>query len=137
MVDIWHVSVDQSPDVLGNLFERLSPDEILKAGRFRREDDRRRFVIARGALRTILGKRLRAPPESIQFGYGPSGKPFLACPKQTGRGALHFNVSHSGMLVLIAAVRGRAVGVDVEHIDGAQSARGAIGLYASAAEQAV
>ena len=39
----------------------LSPDEVIRAGRFRSERDRARFVEARGFLQVLLGQALGAP----------------------------------------------------------------------------
>lgn len=43
----------------------LSIDECERAARFARERDRQRFVVARGQLRSILGRHLRLSPQSV------------------------------------------------------------------------
>jgi 4'-phosphopantetheinyl transferase len=88
---------------------RLSPDERDRAAAFRFERDRRRYVAARGLLRTVLGERLDEDPGRISFAYGERGKPRLA-----GETGLRFNVSHSHGVVAIALCEGRELGVDVE-----------------------
>ncbi len=90
----------------------LSPEELRRAGGFHFEADRRRFVVARGLLRAILGAYLDDDPSQIVFRYSPHGKPELA-----GR-HLHrlcFNVSHSRELGLLAVARSCPLGVDVEY----------------------
>ncbi len=89
----------------------LSTDERQRAERFHFERDRRRFVVGRGLLRTVLGRYLQVSPDCLQFRYGPQGKPALA-----GGNGLHFNVSHSGELALYAVALEREVGVDIERI---------------------
>jgi 4'-phosphopantetheinyl transferase len=84
--------------------------------RFRFEQDRRRYLIGRGLLRTLLGRYLDIAPDQPRFDYTPSGKPYLA--PGLARQPLEFNISHSGELVLIAVAAGRALGIDVEEIRG-------------------
>ena len=75
------------------------------------EGDRKRFVVARGVLRTLLGDYLGRHPGSLGFGYNPYGKPHLA-----GNSEVRFSTSHSHGLVLLAFARGRDVGVDIERV---------------------
>jgi 4'-phosphopantetheinyl transferase len=101
MLDVGPLEVEQ----LGAL---LSEDERERAGRFVFERDRRRFTVARGLLRVVLGRYLDAPPGLLRFGTGPHGKPFLL------DGGVQFNVSHSGERALIAVSPRREVGIDIE-----------------------
>jgi len=87
----------------------LSADEMARANRFHFAVDRTRFILARSALRTLLGGLTDTPPERIAFSTGPYGKPSLV-----GRPDLHFNVSHSGALALIGVSPERPIGVDIE-----------------------
>jgi 4'-phosphopantetheinyl transferase len=89
----------------------LSADELERASRLRFERDRRRFVAARGLLRTLLGERLGVDAWGLEFDYGERGKPRLR-----GQTGLRFNLAHSGPLLLVALSEGRDVGVDVEAI---------------------
>jgi phosphopantetheinyl transferase len=65
---------------------------------------------AHGALRGVLSRYLDGSPAAIELRLGERGKPMLADPDA----ALHFNLSHSGELVLIAVCRDREVGIDVQ-----------------------
>jgi 4'-phosphopantetheinyl transferase len=89
--------------------ELLTPEERTRAERFRQAEDRRRYILARGLLRTMLGRRLDRAPASLVFGANPHGKPTLA-----DADGIAFNVSHSGDYVLAAVGRAAAIGVDVE-----------------------
>jgi len=89
--------------------ELLTLEERARAERFRQADDRRRYIVGRGLLRTMLGRRLVRAPESLIFGANPHGKPTLA--RTNG---IAFNVSHSGDYVLVALGCASAIGVDVE-----------------------
>lgn len=88
----------------------LAPVERAKAAAFHFAADRRRYVASHAALRWLLGRYADTAPSALAFVPGPDGKPLLA-----GQLELHFNLSHSGPLGLIAVSRGLAVGVDVEH----------------------
>jgi len=92
----------------------LSPDEMVRADRFRFERDRDRFILTRSLLRTLLGRYLEQPPRSLVFEYGVCGKPALA--PGIGRGNLHFNLTHSENLALIAVTGVAETGIDVERI---------------------
>jgi len=82
-----------------------------RAAQFRFERDRNSFVLARGVLRTLLGRYLHISPAGIRFEYRPKGKPALALPA-----GIDFNVSHSGGLAVFAFTAGCEIGVDVESI---------------------
>ncbi len=110
-VHVWWIDLEP-PDELGEvLWQRLSEEECERARRFRFPEHRRRFVAARGALRSILADYLRLAPGEIRFAYGRRGKPSLT---ERGDSPLRFNLSHSGSLGVAAITQGREVGVDVE-----------------------
>jgi 4'-phosphopantetheinyl transferase len=60
----------------------------------------------------VLAELLAADPARLVFQYGADGKPALAAPFD--HCGLHFNVSHSGPLLLVAVAAGAFVGVDLE-----------------------
>src|ERR1700719_3537543 len=96
-IHVWPVRIER-PNAVFQRFERfLSPDEKDRAARLRFEDLRYSFIIARGVLRILLGHYLTVSPISVQFKYGPRGKPALAVPR-----SIDFNVSHSGSFVVFA-----------------------------------
>lgn len=113
-VHVWLTSLEQPEAVMLQLQQTLSPDEQLRAGKFRFDRDRRRFVIARGVLRTLLGRYLQIPPAHLQFAYGEHGKPWLDVPV-VGK-PLHFNLSHSHEQALFAFSFVGEVGVDLEYM---------------------
>ncbi len=111
-IELWLVEGPGTESERSALYDRLSEDERARASRFKVEHARGSFIVSRGFLRTILGDALACAPESICFGEGEHGKPFL-----TGAhagGDIEFNVSHSGDVFLYAVSWGRTVGVDVE-----------------------
>src|SRR5581483_3578226 len=110
-VHVWPVRTVASIAVVARLELALAPDERDRAARFRFDRLRHSFVLARGALRILLGRYLNVSPASIQFTYNSKGKPALAAPT-----CLNFNASHSGDLTVFAFTAGCEIGVDVEQI---------------------
>jgi 4'-phosphopantetheinyl transferase len=109
-VHIWGVNLEVTEFWISQLEGTLSVEEKERAGRFYFERDRRAFTVGRGLLRTFLGCYLGKDPTKIEFEYNRYGKPLLSA----GDG-IQFNVSHSGNIALLAFVRDRGIGVDVEY----------------------
>lgn len=112
MVHVWRVELDQPAAVVDRLARRLSADQERRVAGFHSDALRRRFVVAHGALRTILGRYLEADPAALLFQVGPQGKPSLLLPDNSR--PLHFNLSHAHALALIAVARDHELGVDIE-----------------------
>lgn len=106
-LDLAH-RLPPSPSLLGV----LAPAEVERAGRFRFERDRVRYVRARGALRCLLGAYAGVAPGSLRLGHGPFGKPRLEAPDA----GLHFNLAHADDLMVVALTGAGEVGVDVEAV---------------------
>lgn len=109
VVDVWRVGLEQAPETIEILKTLLADDELAKAARYHFPTHRRRSTVRRAALRTILAGYLDAGAAELRFVYGRQGKPALA----ETTAAVHFNVSHSGELALIA-VSQQPLGVDLE-----------------------
>jgi len=104
-VHVWRYTLDADPTLLDPL---LAPDERRRAQRFLKPDLRRRFTVARGNMRRLLGAYTRTPADLVQLSYGSAGKPALV------NSPLHFNLSHSKDLALLAIATGGPVGIDLE-----------------------
>lgn len=113
IVQVWQVSQNSMTPHMEQFRSLLCTEEIQRADRFRFDQDRNQFTIARGLLRTMLSKYLSCAPATIRFQFSSKGKPSLAEPDSAG---LQFNVAHSGDLILLAFVQGRRLGVDVEQV---------------------
>jgi 4'-phosphopantetheinyl transferase len=107
--DVWSISLLQTPQDLATLESVLSAQERERAAAFLLPAPRRQFIVARAALRTLLGRYLGVSPSACSFALNAHGKPSLQ-PSSPVR----FNVSHAGNLVLIAISDGIDLGVDVE-----------------------
>ncbi len=108
-IHVWRAGLRVSVACFQRLEATLSPDERARAARFRFVEPRERFVVARGALRFILSRYLDLSAGELRFAYNAYGKPSLP-----DHGWLHFNLSHSGDLVLFAVTRRRPIGIDLE-----------------------
>jgi 4'-phosphopantetheinyl transferase len=100
---------DQDDAVTG-LTALLDERERRRAAGFVDAGQRRRFVVAHGISRSILGDYLGVPPAGLGWQLGACGKPELAGSR------LRVNLSHSGGLALLAVTESREIGVDVEQI---------------------
>jgi 4'-phosphopantetheinyl transferase len=108
---LWAVGVADEEGPRPSEQDLLSADELERANKYYFAADRTRFVLARAALRLLLGQATETAPERIAFTSGAYGKPGLV-----GRPDLHFNLSHSGSLALIGISPQRPIGVDIEII---------------------
>jgi 4'-phosphopantetheinyl transferase len=112
-VHSWCANLDVRPEMSDRLQSTLSPDERNRSARFRFDYDRRRFIVARGVLRDLLGRYLQTQPDRIHFVSNAFGKPGLSL--EFGR-RLSFNLSHSAGLAVVAIAPAVSVGVDIEQI---------------------
>lgn len=110
----WRLDLAHPEDLVAALAAVLSPDERRRAARFVFARDRRRFVVTRACLRVLLGRCCDVRPAAIRFAYGQQGKPSLASGAAVP--AVHFSVSHSEDLALIALARDVPLGVDLEAV---------------------
>jgi 4'-phosphopantetheinyl transferase len=131
-VDVWRIGLDRPAAAHDRLQEMLARDELARAERFAFPELRRRFVVARGALRHILGRYTGFAPDRLRFAYGSHGKPFLAEPAVDG---LFFNLAHSGDTALCAVTEAGLVGVDVERRRPLEDLAGLAGRCFSRREQ--
>ncbi|QYC42680.1 4'-phosphopantetheinyl transferase sfp [Nonomuraea coxensis DSM 45129] len=109
----WRVFLD-GPERPGR-WECLSAGERERALGLATALDRRRYVAAHAALRTVLGRACGVPPHRVRLTADEAGRPCLHPP--AGGGAPDFNLSHSDAWALIAlAPPGTRAGADVERM---------------------
>jgi 4'-phosphopantetheinyl transferase len=120
-VSVWTVDLDQPLAVVDALRGHLDEAETLAAAARRDDTLRNRYVVAHGALRSILGARLAIPPGEVEIsrrcarcGDLAHGKPELAGKAANATDRLEFSLSHSESVALIGVTTGARVGVDVE-----------------------
>ena len=112
-IDLWTIPLNDIGDRFQDHAQSLSAEERQRAARFKNSKDCRRFTLARGSLRSILGQYLGTPANTIQFSYGTHGKPQLAMAHQS---SFEFNLSHSGDYALCALTKNHSIGIDIEKI---------------------
>jgi 4'-phosphopantetheinyl transferase len=106
--EIWYAWVgDHVADIDRFSRDLLAETEQAHVSTYRVREAAERYVVTRSLVRAVLGERLALSPRSIQVNRTDTGKPVIA-------EGVHFNVSHSGDLILLALSDERAVGVDVE-----------------------
>jgi 4'-phosphopantetheinyl transferase len=113
-VQVWRVDLDQPPPAVTALAAVLDPGEREAASK-RVGAVRDRYVVAHGALRTVLAHVAGGAPGGLVIGRacGHCGDPRHGRPTLAGSD-VEFNLSHSEGIALIACTRGVRVGVDVE-----------------------
>lgn len=120
-LSLWLVNAVTEDGSAARLAPRLlDAEEAQRAQGFKRAHDRRCYVTAHVALRLLLARRVGLAPEAVELVRetcpscgGAHGRPAVA------GGGVHFSLSHSGDLALIALAE-RPVGVDVEGIPSAE-----------------
>jgi 4'-phosphopantetheinyl transferase len=113
-VHVWRVCLDRIAVPLDRWEDTLSALERRRADQFRFERYRRRFIVRRGVLRSLLSQYLRMPAGDVPLNVGPLGKPALARSERDAD--LRFNYSHSNGLAAYAFAVRQEVGVDIERI---------------------
>lgn len=92
----------------------LDVEERARWRRFQYAADRQRFLVGRAFMRTVLAACLgHGDPATLQFAYMRHGKPELA---GAHAGTLHFNLSHTDAMLVLAVSQRHAVGVDIEAV---------------------
>jgi 4'-phosphopantetheinyl transferase len=107
-VQVWVGDLEVTDARYSDLSRTLSREERRRAENLA-PAIARRFVVARGILRSLLSGFTGIRAEMLRFEYGANGKPWLADHD------ISFNVSHSAALGLFAFAPDRPVGVDVEN----------------------
>jgi 4'-phosphopantetheinyl transferase len=115
-VSVWNVDLLQPISVVDALRAWLDDDEVHAAATRRADVLRHRYIVAHGAVRSILAGRLGVGPDAValtrlcdQCGDPLHGKPVLP-----DHPDLWFSLSHSESFAMVAVASGARVGVDLE-----------------------
>ncbi|MBL4700985.1 MAG: 4'-phosphopantetheinyl transferase superfamily protein [Phycisphaeraceae bacterium] len=109
-VDVFAIHLQHPPLSPQVALEHLSDHEQRQVSRFKSSVKQREFTLTRAMLRLILASVTHANPLALRFERTALGKPFLP---QT---PVHFNVSHSKDIALIAICPDLVLGVDIEQV---------------------
>lgn len=110
-MQLWRVFVPRRLPAIEAHWHLLDTAERQRATGFRREEDRRRYILSQGSIRGLLGRYLGVDAADLTFARGEFGKPMLAAHPE-----LHFNTSHSGDWIVHGLSATTPLGVDVEAI---------------------
>jgi 4'-phosphopantetheinyl transferase len=117
---LWMARVEDAVDrgLMEAYRALLSPAEAAQAGRFAFERDRRRYLVTRALVRSVLSRYAqgRRAPMEWAFAANEYGCPHVGNPLE-GMPPVEFNLSHTDGLVLMAVRAQHAVGIDVEKWD--------------------
>ena len=105
----------------------LSDEECRRLDAYRNAAAAERYVVTRSLVRIVLGRHIGEEPRKVRVSRTDLGKPMSE--------RVHFNVSHSGDLVLLAVSDDRAIGVDVERRRPVQRVRALIERWLTDAER--
>jgi len=117
-VHLWHLYVPEQDDPAGDaaIMALLTTEEREKHGRFHFARDRRRHLMTRGLIRSLLSRYVpQVAPADWRFENNEYGRPRIANALPQAQ-RIRFNISHSASLVVAALAVEREVGVDVEHM---------------------
>lgn len=93
----------------------LNAAEREQEPRFYFARDRRRYLVTRALVRTVLSRYAAIAPEDWVFSANEYGRPEIANPQVRDAG-FTFNISHTHSLIVLGVTRQRALGVDVENV---------------------
>ncbi len=125
---LWRVDLDAAPPA--DAAACLSEEEWERARRFVFARDRKRFVAAHAALRSVLSAETGIPGAYLDFSTGAFGKPALVEPY-----GVRFNMSHSESVGLIAVGEDADIGVDLEVLRSMPDAQSLAATYFTHAER--
>lgn len=111
---LWAVDLKQAKGWLR--LHWLSSQERERATLLRSEDDARRYLLRRQALRQILAVHMRCHPTEVEIGVDTLGRPYLP------RSSMRFSTSYSNDWALIGLHPSCRIGVSIE-LEADESAR--------------
>lgn len=115
-LDLWLTACsDCNGDLLEHYRSLLSDEELRRESRFVFARDRRRYLVTRALVRTVLSRYGPTPPAAWRFTTNPYGRPDVDNNGDPER-ALSFNLAHTSEMVLLGVTHGGPIGVDIEDV---------------------
>jgi len=116
-IHVWLAFCDEIADERLHAAYRNLLDEAEREQepRFYFARDRRRYLVTRALVRSVLSRYLAIDPRECVFSTNAYGRPDIAN-AEASEACLSFNVSHTQSLIVLGVTKGRALGVDVENI---------------------
>jgi 4'-phosphopantetheinyl transferase len=115
-IHLWLADYDEINDERLHSAYRalLNDDEKKQEPRFYFARDRRRYLVTRALVRTVLSKFASVVPADWVFSTNAYGRPEIA--NAAVKDSLSFNISHTRSLIVLGVTKARALGVDVENV---------------------
>ena len=135
-IDLWLVFYQKvvGERYIADLRALLNEEEQHQEKRFHFADDRRRYLVTRATIRTLLSRYVAAiTPTEWVFSTNEYGRPRIANLNEEARG-LCFNISHTPGLIAVAISRHRVLGVDVENLRARNASIGIANRFFAAKE---
>ena len=114
-IDLWLLLCADYLNRQPALTHCLSAQENQRAQRKKVPAKQFEYILGQAALRCLLAHSLEIPPAEVSYIRGPKGKPALDPAHQ--RPELHFNISHSTGIILVALSTAGEIGIDIEGIN--------------------
>jgi len=113
-VSVWRLRLDALADDPAAVLRPLTvPSEHERARRYQFVADRHRHLAGRALVRLVLSRRYDCTPDALSLTTGSHGKPTLQDSPADGP-RFHFNIAHTGPVVVAAISHTQPVGIDVE-----------------------
>jgi 4'-phosphopantetheinyl transferase len=115
-IDLWLAFYDEiAEEGLHAAYRKLlNPEEKVQEQAFYFARDRRRYLITRALVRTVLSRYLFTAPSEWSFSTNAYGRPEIVN-AEAANACLSFNISHTHSVIILGVTQGRALGVDVEN----------------------
>src|SRR5216684_5956576 len=114
-IHLWLAFYDEVAEDLHPVYrDILSAEERVQEPRFYFAKDRRRYLVTRALVRTVLSRYLAVDPRAWSFSKNAYGRP-QAANDEARAASLTFNISHTHSLIVLGVSKGRELGVDVEN----------------------
>lgn len=116
-IHVWLAFYDQIEDerLHAAYRELLCSEERAQEPRFHFARDRRRYLVTRALVRTVLSRYISIDPKQCTFSPNAYGRPDIVNAEAAAAG-LSFNISHTHSLIVLGVTQGRELGIDVENV---------------------
>lgn len=134
-IHLWLVDYEEISDEALHLAYRelLSAEERAQEPKYYFARDRRRYLVTRVLVRTVLSRYVPIDPRDWVFGTNAYGRPHALNPQAEDM-RLTFNLSHTHSMIVLGVTMGRALGVDVENVHAREISIGMADRYFSPLE---
>src|SRR5262245_19420794 len=115
-IHLWLAFYDEINEepLLSAYRELLDDAEKKQEPRFYFARDRRRYLMTRALVRTVLSRYVDIQPGEWVFSANAHGRPGIAN-AYAQESCLSFNISHTHSLIVLGVTKRRTLGVDVEN----------------------